>query len=278
MAETHLKTTSVARLDHSIERHEVSVLRARRGGPAELLAGRLRGLHPVVVFVVVMLIGLAVVAALSIGLGLLVTRVVEHAWGIGRADEHVNEWFAAHRTSARTEASLVGSIVAGGVVLPILVGSIAVACAFARKWRILAFVVFALSVESASYRLTTLVIHSHRPRVARMEGLPVDASYPSGHTAASIAVYCGIVLLLTSIFTSSLFRTLAWTFAVAMVAFVATSRMYRGMHHPLDVAGGVVVGIAAVTVVVYACRTAGAVAELRGDRRAVANRAPGGAA
>jgi membrane-associated phospholipid phosphatase len=63
-----------------------------------------------------------------------------------------------------------------------------------------------------------------------------------------------------------------------MVAFVATSRMYRGMHHPLDVAGGVVVGIAAVTVVVYACRTAGAVAELRGDRRAVANRAPGGAA
>jgi membrane-associated phospholipid phosphatase len=46
-----------------------------------------------------------------------------------------------------------------------------------------------------------------------------------------------------------------------MVTFVATARMYRGMHHPLDVAGGVVVGIAAVIVLVFACRTAGAAAE-----------------
>jgi membrane-associated phospholipid phosphatase len=34
--------------------------------------------------------------------------------------------------------------------------------------------------------------------------------------------------------------------------------MYRGMHHPLDVAGGVVVGIAALIVLVFACRAAGA--------------------
>ena len=40
--------------------------------------------------------------------------------------------------------------------------------------------------------------------------------------------------------------------------FVATSRMYRGMHHPLDVGGGIVVGIAALIVIVFACRTAAA--------------------
>jgi len=34
------------------------------------------------------------------------------------------------------------------------------------------------------------------------------------------------------------------------------------MHHPLDVAGGVVIGIAALIVVLFACRTAGATAEL----------------
>ena len=48
-----------------------------------------------------------------------------------------------------------------------------------------------------------------------------------------------------------------------MVAFVAVSRMYRGMHHPLDVAGGIVVGIAAVIMVVFVSRTAGAAAEAR---------------
>ena len=57
--------------------------------------------------------------------GLLVTQVIEPAWGIGAADERVNVWLAAHRTPARTHASLIGSIIAGGVVLPIVVGVIA---------------------------------------------------------------------------------------------------------------------------------------------------------
>ena len=34
---------------------------------------------------------------LSIGLGMLVTRVLEPAWGIGTVNERVNAWFAAHR-------------------------------------------------------------------------------------------------------------------------------------------------------------------------------------
>jgi membrane-associated phospholipid phosphatase len=58
----------------------------------------------------------------------------------------------------------------------------------------------------------------------------------------------------------------AWTIAPALVVFVAIARMYRGMHYPLDAAGGVVVGIVAVIAIVFACRTAGAAAELREGR------------
>jgi membrane-associated phospholipid phosphatase len=239
------------------------VLSAREGGPAQRLGESFKRLHPALVFALVMLAGLAATAALSICLGLLTTRVLEPAWGIGAADERVNVWLAAHRTASRTDASLLGSIVAGGVVLPIVVGSIALACALLRKWRIAAFVVFALAVESASYRLTTLVIHAHRPRVARLESLPVNASYPSGHTAASIAVYGGLALLITSKLTNSTLRAAAWTLVVATVTFVAVARMYRGMHHPLDVAGGVVIGIVAIAVVVFACRVAGRTADAR---------------
>jgi membrane-associated phospholipid phosphatase len=53
-----------------------------------------------------------------------------------------------------------------------------------------------------------------------------------------------------------------------MVTFVAAARMYRGMHHPLDVAGGIIVGVAAVTVLVFACRTAGVADDSRNDKRA----------
>jgi undecaprenyl-diphosphatase len=251
----------------SSDGREIPVLAAPRGGPAKRLAGAFGQLHPAIVFVVTILGGLAAVAGLSILLGALVTRVLEPRWGIGAADERVNVWLAAHRTTSRTHASLIGSIVAGGVVLPILVGTLAIVCLLFRKWLIAAFLVFVLGVESASYRATTLLVHSHRPRVVRLEHLPVNASYPSGHTAASVAVYGGLALLLASRFTNSAFRTFAWALASAIVAFVAVSRMYRGMHHPLDVGGGIVVGLASIAVIVFACRTAAASAASRDGYR-----------
>jgi membrane-associated phospholipid phosphatase len=263
------KTVATARPSGARSNHwlDFPALSARKGGPAQRLGESFRALHPALVFTLVMLVGLAATAALSIALGLLTTRVLEPAWGIGAADERVNVWLAAHRTASRTDASLLGSIVAGGVVLPIVVGSIALACALLRKWRIAAFVVFALAVESLSYRLTTMVIHSHRPRVVRLESLPVNASYPSGHTAAAIAVYGGLALLITSKLTNGAVRAIAWTLVPVTVTFVAMSRMYRGMHHPLDVAGGVVVGIVAITAVVFACRVAEATADARARLR-----------
>jgi undecaprenyl-diphosphatase len=241
----------------------VPVLAPRPSGPAERVAHSLGRLHPAIVFALVMLVGLAVIAIISIGLGFLVTRVIEPAWGIGAADGRVNAGLALHRSSSRTHASLLGSIIAGGVVLPIVAGSLAIVFAVLRRWRTAAFFAFGLAVESATYRATTLVVHSHRPHVARLEHLPVNASYPSGHTAASIAVYGGIVLLLTSRITNTVFRSVAWLLAFSIVAFVALARLYRGMHHPLDVAGGVFVGVAALAVVVFACRAAGAAADLR---------------
>ena len=74
------------------------------------------------------------------------------------------------------------------------------------------------------------------------------------------------MLLLTTRFTSSLAKALAWTGAVLLVTFIALSRMYQGMHHPLDVLGGVLVGIGALLVALFAARAAGAAAERRGRR------------
>jgi undecaprenyl-diphosphatase len=246
----------------------IPVLFARPRGAAERFARALGLRHPVAIFFAALITGLVVLAVVSILLGLLVVHVLVGNLGLGGADNSVNETLARHRTGTLTDISSVGSQVGGAPVLPILAGLVAIVCAFARRWRIAAFAVFALLTESATYRITSLVVPRDRPGVHRLENLPVDASYPSGHTAASVAVYSGFVLLLTSRFTDSTFRALAWTFAILMTTFVALSRMYRGMHHPLDVAGGVVVGIGAVLVVLFACRAAGAVADARRRARA----------
>ncbi len=238
-----------------------------RHGVAERFGVRVGEGHPTLVFLGGMLAAIALISAVSIALGVLVTRVILHIGGTGAWDEHVNAWLAAHRTPFRTHVSLIGSMIAGGVVLPIVAGVTAVVCAAFRKWRVAAFVVFVLGVESASYRLTTLVVHRHRPRVVRLEHLPVDASYPSGHTAASIAVYCGLALLVSSLVHNRAVRAAAWSVALVLVALDVYSRLYRGMHHPIDVGGGVVVGVAAVCLLVLVCRASGAAAGRRGEGR-----------
>ena len=246
------------------DRWAIPVLDPTPGGRAERFANAVgRSRHPVIVFFAAWFGGLALIAALSIGAGFLLTHGLLHVGGVAAANRNFEDWLAAHRTPSRTDASLIGSIMAGGVVLPIIVVIIGVAGAALRKWRLAAFGIFGLIAEASAYRITTLVVHEHRPRVVRLEGLDPNASYPSGHTAASIAVYAGIVLLLTSRITSPAFRVCAWTVAVAIPIFVALSRMYRGMHYPLDVTGGALLGIAALTVIVFACRSARAAAEAR---------------
>lgn len=232
-----------------------------RNGRVEQLGARIGAGHPVFVFVTGMLASLALISACSIALGLLLTRVVLHVGGIARWDEHVDTYLAARRTPSRTHLSLIGSIISGGVVLPIVTGLTALMSAALRKWRLAAFLVFVLGVESASYRITTLVIHRHRPRVVRLENLAVNASYPSGHTAASIAVYCGLALLLTSLVRNVAFRVAAWSAALLIVAFDISSRLYRGMHHPFDIVGGAIVGAGAIWMLVLTCRASGAAAE-----------------
>ena len=256
---------------------DYSPARRRRGGSGPLLAvpaldkqpgwlGRRLAVlpregHPVWTYVVGIVLSVACIAALSIVLGLVVTKVLLHIHGVAADDESFVAFLARHRSAGLTEASLVGSIMAGGVVLPIVAGIAALVSCLAKHWRLAGFLLFALGVESGSYRATTLVVHRHRPEVHRLENLPVNASYPSGHTAASIAIYGGIALLLTSRIKNRAAQVAIWVVAVLIPVFVGLSRMYRGMHHPLDVAGGVVIGIAAVSALVIVTRAAGSAAE-----------------
>jgi undecaprenyl-diphosphatase len=263
--EERSRAASAPGRERSSDRHAVPIFEARPGGLADRFATKFDSRHPALVFFLALLAGFLLLAAVSILLALLVVHVLLPSGGLGLegTDESVNDTFAEHRTGTLTTIAEVGSQVGGAPVLPILVGIVALVCAFMRRWLIAAFAVFVLAAESATYRVTSLAVPRDRPSVQRLEDLPVDASYPSGHTAASVAVYSGLVLLLTTRFTSSLKKALAWTAAILLTTFVALSRMYEGMHHPLDVAGGILVGIGAIMVLLFACRAAGTAAERR---------------
>ena len=268
---------------HEIAAPKVRTTRRTRGAPGgarvPLLEPSAHGLssrfaamlgreaHPALVFAAAMLIGLLIVSGCSVAAGFLITHVLVHSSGIGGANRHVDAWLASHRTGTRTEASLIASIAAGWIVLPILVAVVGAALAIARKWLLAAYTISAPIVEVVAYRVTTLTVHEHRPTVLRLEKLPLEASYPSGHTAASIAVYGGLALLILSRIRNPPARLCIWLLAVAIPLYVGLSRMYRGMHYPLDVAGGALLGIGTLTVIIFGCRSAAAAAGARARTR-----------
>lgn len=244
----------------------IPVLDAAPDGPAEHIAERLDGRRPAVAFALTAIAGYLGLLGLTIALGLLLTRVVltsgDSLW---RDDEQLNVWFARERSPRLDDVSYVGSLIGDIPVLPGLVVLSMILLFFAGR-RILAaaFIATAGLAELATYRVTSLLVHRDRPLVVRMDPqLPANQSYPSGHVAASIAVYFALALVISSRTRRTWVRVAVWSLAVLFPLSVALSRLYRGMHHLSDVAAGVLVGTGALLVALLAARACDAVVRRR---------------
>ncbi len=264
--------TRVARLHPHLRAHTgTSAVPALEAGPSSTsrsIGEKLPTWHPAAIYGVGLLSCYLVLAAVTTAVGLAVTTWIVPLDGFESLDASPVQWMAERRTSSLDALSFVGSEISGGVVIPALVAVVVIVSALRRRWLLAGFVLGAILLESATYRTTVFFVDRERPDVERLEGLPVDASFPSGHVAASIAVYSGFALLLTSRMTSTRAKALVWAAALAIPPIVAVSRMYRGMHHPLDTIAGVLMGIAALTLAVVLARATGVVARKREARGA----------
>lgn len=257
-----------AALEHSD--YPPPLLRPERDGAAARVAARVGATNPVRVFLAAVLTGFLLLAGLTIVFGLLFVDVVLSIGGLEAWDQGLSEDLANGRTPTTEDVSWVGSTLSGGHVIPFVIGALVLVFAVQRKWLLAVYPLFLILVESGTYRATTLVVERERPSVERLEQLPVDASFPSGHTAASLALYGGLLLLLASWVHRTWFTVLAAITALGIVAFVGWSRMFRGMHHLTDTIAALGVGVGAIVVVVFAARAATAAAR---NRRALEARA-----
>ncbi len=239
------------------------VLDPRPDGLAERFAELVGPKNPVRVFIVGLLVGYALLVTAMVFLGLTLIHVVLPLGGLAEADLDVSEWLEDNRSPGREDASWVGSTLAGGHVIPAVIGLCLAFFLITKRWLLAAFVLFAVAFESATYRATSLIVPRDRPDVERLESLPVDASYPSGHTAASIVLYGGLLLLLASKVRNTAFTVAVLVVGIAIPLFVAWARMYRGMHHITDVGAGVLMGLAALAIIVFVARATRSAARRR---------------
>jgi len=113
-----------------------------------------------------------------------------------------------------------------------------VLCVLWRRWGVLALTVVAVALSDWAATGLKALFDRERPpfRYAEPKALvhvPHDASFPSGHAATSFAA--ATVL-------SFAFPRLAPPFFV-LAAAIAFSRVYVGVHYPLDVIGGAALGV-----------------------------------
>ena len=110
-----------------------------------------------------------------------------------------------------------------------------------------AFVLVAIAVLAADglAGLVKLAVGENRPdEPDPLVTVPHSHSFPSGHTATAFAA--------ATVLTALVPRAAAAWFVLA--AAIAYSRLYVGVHFPLDVAGGIAVGVATALLLLGADR------------------------
>jgi membrane-associated phospholipid phosphatase len=112
-----------------------------------------------------------------------------------------------------------------------------VLCAAYRRWGALYLTVIAVALADWSAVGLKALVDRNRPPLRYPEPktlvpVPHDASFPSGHAATSFAAATMLAFA---------FPPLA-PVLVLLAAAVAFSRVYVGVHYPLDILGGAVLG------------------------------------
>ncbi len=146
-------------------------------------------------------------------------------------DHQLETWVVAHRVAALNpvakDLSLVGEY--GAIWLAIAL----VAALLTRRWGVLLWVAIADAVAQLATTGIKAEIPRARPHVVTLVSEPTTHSFPSGHATSSFA--CAVVL-------SAFVPSCKLPFFV-LAALIAVSRVYVGVHYPLDVIGGTVLGL-----------------------------------
>lgn len=131
-------------------------------------------------------------------------------------------------------------------------------CAAALLWkrrrpRVAVFVM--VTVVGGGLLNTVVKIAVNRPRPSLIDPVATASgrSFPSGHAMSSTVVYTCVVLVLLPLAARRM-RPVIATLVATLVAVIGFSRLALGVHYLSDVAGGVVLGLAWLTLSTAAFR------------------------
>jgi len=157
-------------------------------------------------------------------------------------DRRLELWVVTHRLGF-LDPLFQGATYAGEYAL-VWIAIAAVVAAVQRHPSVLVATLLAAGLAQAITALLKRAVGRDRPHADALVALPHTHAFPSGHALGSFA--CATVI------GAAVPRARPWLFALA--ALVAWSRVYLGVHYPLDVVAGALLGLALGLALVRALR------------------------
>lgn len=193
-------------------------------------------------------LALAVLYGVLVGIGLLLTKVLENS-ALVEEEDALNQALADGRTPEMNDVTylLSGLGNTGAIIGALVVVAVGLRIA-SKKWAPSIFLVLAVSSQALVFLLVTLTIKRDRPDVKRLDDSPPTSSFPSGHTGAATALFIASACLVVWYVRRRWVKILAVTVLVAVPLLVAYGRLYRGMHHPTDIVGSYLNGLSSVAI------------------------------
>ncbi len=191
----------------------------------------------------------ALIAGLCVaGLALIEAPLIG---AIDRWDESVSRRLTGDRSVEATEFAQFVSQAGDTRPVLVLMGVITVLVALGGQWRPVVFVPLAMLAEISTFLAINYIVGRPRPAVDKIGPIPSTFSFPSGHVAATLVCWTGAALLLCT-YRHRLLAPVAMGIAVFVTAAMGWARVYLGMHHVLDVVAGLLMGIWALAITVWA--------------------------
>lgn len=194
-----------------------------------------------------MVLGFVAIVGVLIAAGLVIVGPLAMS-GLIHWDERVVRTLADQRTSGLDAFSKFFSKLADAPSIVAVGAVIGLVLAASRRWRLAVLLAVALAFELLTFLAISYPVGRERPDVVHMGSVPSTGSFPSGHIAATIVLYGFLVLVLKYLRTPAALTWVAAIWMVTAAVAVGWSRVYRGMHHPIDVVAGGLMGLAVLAV------------------------------
>lgn len=191
---------------------------------------------PVVRLVVAGVLGFGAALAAGLVFGLVLADLDRET--LTRLDRPALEWIVDLRSAALNDiARVVTTLASSWVVTPVVV-CVSFALLYRRRVALAAFVVAATAGTSILTSLAKSFAGRDRPPPVTRLVHASGAAFPSGHSSQALAVAVSLAVVVCCIRRSRRMALLAFAAAALFAFAVGATRVYLGVHWPIDVVGG----------------------------------------